>query len=103
MSIYTAYTIFTLAVVAAVGIPYAIYIAFRPFDDGWTWLSVAIGVILTITPFSFAMYRLTGNMEMALSIWVFFLVSGIPMMLGQIIKHVYLSRKTRRTDDPQAK
>lgn len=95
-SAYDSYASYMLLITFIIGVPYSLIIAWRPFPDGWTWLSVVIGTAFTIIPFAFAIHHYTGSIPLSLLIGAFFIRSGGPMILGQGGKHLVLWLKKRR-------
>lgn len=98
MNVYTPETILVLVGVLIAGILYSIYIAYRPFRDGRTWISVVVGVGFTIGPFAWVVYELTGDPWLATLIFVFFAASGGPMIVGQVTKDRVLNEIENNED-----
>lgn len=69
------------------GIAYAYRIAIQPFRARNTWLSVVIGDAATdIASFAF-IYIWTRKLSLALIPIISHLITGLPMIIGQLIKH----------------
>lgn len=78
----------------AFGVAYTFYIYYWPAAPGWTWLSVFIGVGLTLIGEAGAILvtlsfsgLLTNYWYLALYGPVAFVLTGLPMIAGQIIKY----------------
>lgn len=69
------------------GIAYAYRIAIKPFRARNTWFSVVIGDAATdIGSFAF-IYIWTKKINLALIPIISHLITGLPMIIGQLIKH----------------
>lgn len=78
----------TLGLLFIVGIGYALYIAKWPFPSGLTWLGVVIGCSFTNVAISIVVWELTRDWRAALvAPWGCYVLTGIPMILGQIFKN----------------
>lgn len=66
---------------------YAVFIALKPFKPNLTWLSVAIGDAVTDLGSFGVLYALTGNRRLAAIPFLSHLLTGGPMITGQILKH----------------
>lgn len=69
------------------GIPYAILVALKPFRPGLTWLSVLIGDGVTDLGTGAQLLLLTGDPVLACLPLLNHILTGGPMILGQILKH----------------
>lgn len=69
------------------GIPYAILIGLRPFRPGLTWLSVLIGDLMTDFGTGAQLLLFTGDPVLASLPLLNHILTGGPMILGQILKH----------------
>ena len=76
----------TLVITFLIGVYYALLIARRPFPAGLTWLSVVIGCSFTNAAISVVLWELTHDLAAALVPWGCYALTGIPMILGQILK-----------------
>ena len=79
--ISTAVTLLILAIL------YAIRIAKVPFLPRRTWLSVVYGDAITDLASAVMIYSLTGNWRAAITPIVNHVISGTPMIVGQMTKH----------------
>lgn len=79
------------------GTVYAIVIYYHPFRAGWTWVSVVIGVFFTGAHEMVAIFytiSMDGNLYWIVIYPVIaFSLSGIPMIIGQVAKHINQSRQ----------
>jgi uncharacterized membrane protein len=69
-----------------VGVAYAWYVARRPPRPGLTWLWVVGGCAFTNVAVSLIVWELTRHPFATLSCWAAYGISGLPMILGQIVK-----------------
>ena len=70
------------------GIGYAYRIAIRPFPARRTWVSVVIGDAVTdIGSFLLIWHFTGGNWLIALAPVASHVLTGLPMILGQLLKH----------------
>ena len=81
------------------GIAYAIYIARNPFRPRLTWLSVAIGDGTTDACSAVMIWVLTKNWRAALIPFLAHVISGTPMVLGQIAKHDVMASQNSEMDE----
>jgi len=72
------------------GILYAYYIAIKPFKSRSTWVSVVIGDACTDIGTSLLIYTLTHDILTSIMPIYGHFLTGIPMILGQILKHKFL-------------
>lgn len=70
------------------GIVYAILIARKPFPPKWTWVSVTIGVGITCFGIGEILWIFTGNYFLTFVPIIGFALTGGPMIVGQITKHI---------------
>jgi hypothetical protein len=98
----TPYTLTIAAITFILAVIYAIRIAFIPFRDHLTWLSVVIGDSLTDAFSSLVIYHLTGDIWLAALPWIAHTITGGPMITGQVVKwSVFrIKRKRRQNHDP---
>lgn len=66
---------------------YAILIAIRPFKPSLTWLSVLFGDLVTDVGSWAILLLITGNLYVALIPFMCHILTGGPMILGQVLKH----------------
>lgn len=93
----TPYTLRLALIVFIIATLYATFIAFRPFPDHLTWLSVVIGDSLNDLFLSLVIFHLTREIWLALLPWLAHAITGGPMIGGQIIKLVvFIRRRNRR-------
>ena len=69
------------------GIPYAILIALKPFRPSLTWLSVFFGDLATDIATASQLLLFTGDPFLACLPVINHVLSGGPMILGQVLKH----------------
>lgn len=80
--------IFIVAVVMFfVGVGYAYIISTKMWKPKRTWVSVVVGDGLTDVGSFLVLYVLTGNVWVALVPVFAHLLMGIPMIVGQVVKH----------------
>lgn len=81
----------TLTAIAAglftFGVGYAYRIAVKPFPPHRTWLSVVVGDTATDVGMSLILYVQTGDWRLAAVPWFSHALTGLPMILGQVVKH----------------
>lgn len=87
--IATKFILVCVVLLVVFGIPYAIIIARQPFKPHLTWLSVMIGDAMTDFGMAALLLLLTGS-PLAASVPVLcHILTGGPMILGQILKHSF--------------
>lgn len=69
------------------GAGYAYRIVLRPFSPYKTWLSVVVGDAVTDLGMSAMLWVLTGDWRLCLVPWAAHALTGLPMILGQKLKH----------------
>jgi len=74
-------------VILLYGFCYAVLIAVKPFEPGLTWLSVAIGDGVTDLGSWAVLLLLTGSFWIALVPVGMHVLTGGPMITGQLLKH----------------
>jgi hypothetical protein len=79
----------------AFGWLYAYRIAIRPFPPHQTWLSVVIGDAVTDAGASAALLVLSKDRRLALVPWVAHALTGIPMIVAQLLKHWFMASDAR--------
>lgn len=84
------------------GISYAVYIYHWPAAAGWTWLSVFIGAGFTLIGEAAAILVILAFSGLLLDYWyialagpVAFSYTGLPMIVGQVIKYRAQKRANR--------
>ena len=87
---------YIFAIAIASGITYAVLIALFPLKSELTWLSVVIGVGMTISFFGIWEFVQTQQFVYTMVIFAFFACTGLPMIIGQIIKHALQKREAER-------
>ena len=87
------FLIFLSLMMLGAGIGYAILIYYRPFPPGWTYLSVGVGVGLTLIGEITAILMTLSVANLLHDTWwiafygfIAFCLTGIPMAIGQEIK-----------------
>ena len=74
------------------GVGYAALIYWRPFGPGWTWLSVVVGVALTVLGEMSAIVMVLSHYNLQWLNWIAlfapaaFLLTGMPMIISQDYK-----------------
>lgn len=84
------------------GTIYAVIIYYHPFRSGWTWASVVIGVGFTGAHEMIAIFY-TVLMDgdpywIVIYPLIAFSLSGIPMIVGQVAKHINQSRQAHHIE-----
>lgn len=69
------------------GVLYSALVALRPLPARFTWLEVVIGDAITDMGTSALIYRGTRDWRLALAPWICHALTGLPMILGQVLKH----------------
>lgn len=85
----SARLLFVACILLVFGVIYAFYIAIHPFAPRHTWLSVVIGDAATDLGASAMLWMLTRDRNIILIPWVAHALTGLPMILGQLLKHVF--------------
>lgn len=78
------------------GVIYAIYIALWPMKPELTWLSVVVGVAMTLAFFAWAEWQQRQSLSAAIDIFVFFVITGGPMIVFQLVKHGWQRHEAER-------
>ncbi len=79
--------IFTYGLAVALGSFYAYIIYVNPPKQKWTWVSVGIGVIITLIPAAILEWVAAGQVFYVLHTFGLFFATGIPMAVLQVRKH----------------
>lgn len=73
------------------GLIYALYIAIRPSNARYTWVSVVVGDAVTNAGISVAIHVLSDDNALAWRLvavlWTFYFLTGGPMISHQLHKH----------------
>ena len=89
------------ACVVLVGAVYAVYIALAPFADHFTWFAVVIGVGFTNLGITTVLLHLVGDWAAVAVVWLAYVLTGGPMIAGQLVKHWHYRRTVRRLRQAQ--
>lgn len=90
MNVITIYRFVGIcAVLLLFGIIYAIYIAIKPFKPKFTWASVVIGDLATDLGSGAILWLFTGDLFLAALPFICHGLTGGPMIVGQITKHIF--------------
>lgn len=82
-----------IAVLALFGVLYSWLVEYlhrHGYDDGFVWLEVVVGVGVTL-----AIGAAVVGIQAALYYLLFFAVSGTPLAIGNIIRHVRARKRER--------
>lgn len=85
----------TLTILASVmalgfGIVYAAWVTLNGGQARHAWKLVVAGDLITDMGMSFVLYIWTRSLKLALVPYLFHLLTGVPMIIAQIMKHRFL-------------
>jgi fatty acid desaturase len=79
----------------AFGLVYAYKVSMHPFHISLSWLSAAIGSVVTNVGVSLALWLIVHNWLAVIVPWVAYVLTGIPVILALVFKFQVLSKTAR--------